>query len=100
MSQYTEETQEERQVRYNEAVRIYAYNRQWLSHSDSISASAHRTSVPREIIKRECIRAVVFIVIFTPLLILKLILEFIEKFTAELTLAGVVTIVILLLCRG
>lgn len=46
------------------------------------------------------ITAVVFIVIFTPLLILKLILEFIEKFTAELTLAGVVTIVILLLCRG
>lgn len=56
MSQYTEETQAERQTRYDEAVRIYAYNRQWLSHSDSVSASHHRTSVPREIIKRECIR--------------------------------------------
>ena len=57
MTHYTEETQEERQVRYDEAVRIYAYNRRWLSHSDSVSASAYRTSVPREIIKRECIRA-------------------------------------------
>lgn len=57
MSQYTEETQEERQARYDEAVRIYAYNRQWLSHNDSVSASQHRTSVPRDVIKRECIRA-------------------------------------------
>lgn len=57
MSQYTEETQAERQGRYDEAVRIYAYNRQWLSHNDSVSASQHRTSVPRSIIKRECIRA-------------------------------------------
>lgn len=46
------------------------------------------------------ITAGVFVVIFTPLLVLKLILEFVEKFTGELTLAGVVTIVILLLCRG
>lgn len=46
------------------------------------------------------ITAGVFVVIFTPLLILKLILEFVEKFTGELTLAGVVTIVILLLCRS
>lgn len=30
---------DERQARYDEAVRIYAYNRQWLSHSDSVSAS-------------------------------------------------------------
>lgn len=57
MSQYTEETQEERQARYDEAVRIYAYNRQWLSHNDSVSASAYRTSVSRDVIKRECIRA-------------------------------------------
>ena len=47
---------DERQERYDEAVRIYAYNRQWLSHSDSISASAYRTSVPRSILKRECQR--------------------------------------------
>lgn len=46
------------------------------------------------------ITAGVFVVIFTPLLILKLILEVVEKFTTELTLAGVVTIVILLLCRS
>ena len=57
MTQYTQETQEERQARYDEAVRIYAYNRRWLSHSDSVSASQHRTSVPRDIIKRECILA-------------------------------------------
>lgn len=48
---------DERQERYDEAVRIYAYNRQWLSHSDSVSASHHRTSVPRSILKRECQRA-------------------------------------------
>lgn len=57
MSYCAVETQEERQARYDEAVRIYSYNRQWLSHSDSVSASHHRTSVPREIIKRECLRA-------------------------------------------
>lgn len=57
MSQYTVETEEERQARYDEAVRIYDYNRQWLSHSDSVSASQHRISVPRSILKRECIRA-------------------------------------------
>ncbi|WP_300969903.1 hypothetical protein [Porphyromonas vaginalis] len=48
---------DERQARYDEAVRIYAYNRQWLSHSDSVSASQHRTAVSRDVIKRECIRA-------------------------------------------
>lgn len=47
---------DERQARYDEAVRIYSYNRQWLSHNDSVSASHHRTSVPRSILKRECIR--------------------------------------------
>ena len=52
MTQYTEETQAERQARYDTAVRLYTYNRQWLSHSDSVSASAHRTSVPRHILKR------------------------------------------------
>lgn len=57
MTQYTVETQEERQARYDEAVRIYSYNRRWLSHSDSVSASQHRTAVPRDIIKRECILA-------------------------------------------
>ena len=57
MSQYTEDTQEERQARYDEAVRIYEYNRRWLTHDDSVSASMHRTSVPRSILKRECIRA-------------------------------------------
>ena len=57
MIQYAVETQEERQARYDEAVRIYEYNRQWLSHNDSVSASQHRTSVPRSILKRECILA-------------------------------------------
>lgn len=57
MNQNFQRVIDERQARYDEAVRIYAYNRQWLSHSDSVSASHHRTSVPREIIKRECIRA-------------------------------------------
>ena len=47
---------DERQARYDEAVRIYAYNRQWLSHSDSVSASQHRTAVARSILKRECQR--------------------------------------------
>lgn len=56
MSYCAVETQEERQARYDEAVRIYAYNRQWLSHSDSVSASMYRPSVPRDIIKRECQR--------------------------------------------
>lgn len=56
MSQYTVETEEERQARYDEAVRIYDYNRQWLSHSDSVNASMYRTSVPRSILKRECQR--------------------------------------------
>lgn len=56
MIQYAVETQEERQARYDEAVRIYEYNRQWLSHNDSVSASQHRTSVPRSILKRECQR--------------------------------------------
>ena len=60
MSYCAVETQEERQARYDEAVRIYAYNRRWLSHSDSVSdsvsASQHRTSVPRSILKRECQR--------------------------------------------
>ena len=57
MSYTAVETQEESQARYDEAVRIYEYNRQWLSHSDSVSASQHRTAVPRDILKRECIRA-------------------------------------------
>lgn len=57
MIQYTEETQEERQARYDEAVRIYEYNRQWLTHDDSVNASMYRTSVPRGILKRECQRA-------------------------------------------
>lgn len=41
MSQYTVETQEKRQARYNEAVRIYKYNRQWLSHNDSARAAPY-----------------------------------------------------------
>ncbi|WP_297172698.1 hypothetical protein [uncultured Porphyromonas sp.] len=57
MTQYTEETQNERQARYDKAVSIYEYNRQWMSHNDSVSASMYRTSVPRNILKRECIRA-------------------------------------------
>ena len=57
MSQYTVETQEKRQARYNEAVRIYKYNRQWLSHNDSVRVAQLRTAVTRAIIKRECIRA-------------------------------------------
>lgn len=51
------ETQEERQARYDNAVSVYEYNRQWLTHNDSVNASMHRTSVPRSILKRECIRA-------------------------------------------
>lgn len=57
MSYTAVETQEERQARYDEAVRIYEYNRQWLSHNDSVSASMYRTAVPRDILKRECVRA-------------------------------------------
>lgn len=56
MSQYTVETQEKRQARYNEAVRIYKYNRQWLSHNDSVRVAQLRTAVTRAIIKRECIK--------------------------------------------
>lgn len=50
------ETQEERQARYDKAVSIYEYNRQWLSHNDSVNASMCRTSVPRSILNRECQR--------------------------------------------
>lgn len=50
------ETQEERQARYDKAVSIYEYNRQWLSHEDSVNASMYRTAVPKSIIKRECQR--------------------------------------------
>lgn len=57
MTQYAVETQEERQARYDEAVRIYEYNRQWLTHDDSVNASMYRTSVSRDVIKRECILA-------------------------------------------
>lgn len=57
MSYTAVETQAERQARYDEAVRIYEYNRQWLSHDDSVCASMYRTSVPRDILKRECVRA-------------------------------------------
>lgn len=57
MSYCAVETEEERQARYDKAESIYEYNRQWLSHEDSVNASMHRTSVPRSIIKRECIRA-------------------------------------------
>lgn len=57
MSQYTEETQAERQTRYDKAVSIYEYNRQWLTHDDSVNASMYRTSVPRRILKRECLLA-------------------------------------------
>nr|DAV43989.1 MAG TPA: hypothetical protein [Caudoviricetes sp.] len=57
MTRYTVETCEGRQARYDEAVRIYKYNRQWLSHNDSVSASQHRTAVTKRILKRECIRA-------------------------------------------
>lgn len=57
MIRYTVETQEKRQSRYDEAVRIYKYNRQWLSHNDSVRVAQHRTAVTRRIIKRECIRA-------------------------------------------
>lgn len=56
MSQYIVETQEKRQARYNEAVRIYKYNRQWLSHNDSVRVAQLRTAVTRAIIKRECIK--------------------------------------------
>lgn len=56
MNQNFQRVIDERQARYDEAVRIYAYNRRWLSHSDSVSASQHRTSVPRSILKRECQR--------------------------------------------
>lgn len=56
MSYCAVETEEERQARYDEAVRIYEYNRQWLTHNDSVNASMHRTSVPRSILKRECQR--------------------------------------------
>lgn len=52
MIQYAVETQEERQARYDKAVSIYEYNRQWLSHEDSVNASMYRTSVPRSILKR------------------------------------------------
>lgn len=52
MSYCAVETEEERQARYDEAVRIYEYNRQWLTHNDSVNASMCRTSVPRSIIKR------------------------------------------------
>ena len=51
------ETQEERQARYDKAVSIYEYNRQWLSHEDSVNASMYRTSVPKSILRRECILA-------------------------------------------
>ena len=57
MIQYTSETEEERQARYDKAVSVYEYNRQWLTHNDSVNASMCRTSVPRGILKRECIRA-------------------------------------------
>ena len=57
MSYCAVETHEERQARYDKAVSIYEYNRQWLSHDDSVNASMFRTSVPRSILKRECIRA-------------------------------------------
>lgn len=50
------ETQEERQARYDKAVSIYEYNRQWLSHEDSVNASMYRTSVPKSILRRECQR--------------------------------------------
>lgn len=56
MSYCAVETEEERQARYDKAVRIYEYNRQWLTHNDSVNASMHRTSVPRSILKRECQR--------------------------------------------
>lgn len=56
MIQYAVETQEERQARYNKAVSIYEYNRQWLSHEDSVNASMYRTSVPKSILRRECQR--------------------------------------------
>lgn len=56
MSYCAVETEEERQARYDEAVRIYEYNRQWLTHNDSVNASMHRTSVPRSLLKRECQR--------------------------------------------
>lgn len=56
MSYCAVETEEERQARYDEAVRVYEYNRQWLTHNDSVNASMHRTSVPRSILKRECQR--------------------------------------------
>lgn len=56
MSYCAVETEEERQARYDEAVRIYEYNRQWLTHNDSVNASMCRTSVPRSILKRECQR--------------------------------------------
>ena len=47
---------DERQARYDKAVSIYEYNRQWLTHDDSVNASMYRTSVPRSILKRECQR--------------------------------------------
>ena len=48
MIRYTVETKEKRQSRYDEAVRIYKYNRQWLSHNDSVRVAQHRTAVTRE----------------------------------------------------
>lgn len=57
MIRYTVETKEKRQSRYDEAVRIYKYNRQWLSHNGSVRVAQHRTAVTRRILKREGIRA-------------------------------------------
>lgn len=51
-----EERRREQQELRNEALRVYDYNRQWLTHNDSVNASMHRTSVPRSILKRECQR--------------------------------------------
>lgn len=54
MSQYTVETEEERQARYDKAVSIYEYNRQRLTLDDSVNASMYRTFVPGGILKRKC----------------------------------------------
>lgn len=47
----------EREEWYEKAVDCYAYNRQWLTHEDSVNATHLRFGINRDTLKKKCIES-------------------------------------------
>lgn len=53
----TSDIARERREYYDKVVAWYAYQRQWLSHKESVSAVTNRYRINYDTLKRECIEA-------------------------------------------